>query len=426
MDGGMLNEEGFSESTASDVFIHLNKNYSSLSSSTTIPAESSHYGPYVHKHPYPRIRQGSEHIVSSNSISNNISYHKNHNDLEERNINNKEYDNHPPIAQSTSLLSHYSNNPFMTMNSQSSSLSPQSKSATDSSFQQFIQITPLTAAIVDNTESDDDSTGIGDEVNQCSHPDCMKLTYTKQHYCDEHIGYRMGHGLSQIKSKLKRQRDTKDVDDNDDDDDDGDALNLHNSQKRNLRSPTTIKANCQESQNEHEIENRDMQVKKHQGSLVPKVKRKQRLCRHSNCVKQAQGPTNFCISHGGGRKCQYPNCIKIARSPTDFCAMHGGGYRCQFKNCTKLARYPSIFCMGHGGIGKRCQHPECVKNAVSPGNHCISHGGGKRCSHENCKSAAIASTSLCKAHGGGRRCKHTDCSKTAIPKSDYCKDHDGD
>lgn len=52
-----------------------------------------------------------------------------------------------------------------------------------------------------------------------------------------------------------------------------------------------------------------------------------RRCLHQGCTKCAQGSTNYCIAHGGGRRCTFPGCVKGARDKF-FCAGHGGGKVC--------------------------------------------------------------------------------------------------
>ena len=54
-------------------------------------------------------------------------------------------------------------------------------------------------------------------------------------------------------------------------------------------------------------------------------------CAEFSCTKWAQGATNFCIAHGGGRRCSQEGCGKSAIGATDFCVAHGGGTRCP--NC---------------------------------------------------------------------------------------------
>jgi hypothetical protein len=59
-------------------------------------------------------------------------------------------------------------------------------------------------------------------------------------------------------------------------------------------------------------------------------------CQHEGCVKSAQGDTQHCVLHGGGRRCQHLGCPKAAAtSGTQSCIAHGGGKRCQQEGCTK-------------------------------------------------------------------------------------------
>ena len=62
-----------------------------------------------------------------------------------------------------------------------------------------------------------------------------------------------------------------------------------------------------------------------------KQKRTQHLCKYPDCTKSAQGATDYCIAHGGGKRCIEPDCTKSAAGATDYCKAHGGGKRCP--NC---------------------------------------------------------------------------------------------
>ena len=147
-------------------------------------------------------------------------------------------------------------------------------------------------------------------------------------------------------------------------------------------------------------------------------------CTFLNCTKSAQGATDFCVTHGGGKRCTFPNCTKSARGATDFCKAHGGGKRCTFLNCTKSAREATDFCIGHGG-GKRCTFLNCTKSAVGATDFCKAHGGGKRCTFLNCTKSAVGATDFCKAHGGGKRCTFLNCTKSALGATDFCCKHGG-
>ena len=54
-------------------------------------------------------------------------------------------------------------------------------------------------------------------------------------------------------------------------------------------------------------------------------------CQMEGCGASAQGKTDFCVAHGGGKRCQMEGCGASARCKTDFCIAHGGGKRCP--NC---------------------------------------------------------------------------------------------
>ena len=71
--------------------------------------------------------------------------------------------------------------------------------------------------------------------------------------------------------------------------------------------------------------------------------------------------------------CNEPDCKSIAQGSTDKCKRHGGG--------------------------KRCNEPDCKVGAKGATDKCIAHGGGKRCNEPDCKSSAIGATNKCKKHG---------------------------
>ena len=83
-----------------------------------------------------------------------------------------------------------------------------------------------------------------------------------------------------------------------------------------------------------------------------------KMCQHQRCDKAAvSGGTQFCVSHGGGKRCQHQGCDKAAASGgTQFCVAHGGGKRCQHQGCDKAAVSGGTqFCKAHGGGNKTCQ-----------------------------------------------------------------------
>jgi hypothetical protein len=55
---------------------------------------------------------------------------------------------------------------------------------------------------------------------------------------------------------------------------------------------------------------------------------KRKRCDIQGCQKSAQGGTEKCIEHGGGRRCLVQGCQKSAVGKTDTCVAHGGGRRC--------------------------------------------------------------------------------------------------
>jgi hypothetical protein len=147
-------------------------------------------------------------------------------------------------------------------------------------------------------------------------------------------------------------------------------------------------------------------------------------CVEPNCKKSAQSASDKCVEHGGGKRCVEPNCKKSARSASDKCIEHGGGKRCIESGCKKSAQSPSDKCVEHGG-GKRCVESGCKKSAASPSDKCVEHGGGKRCVESGCKKSAVGASDKCVEHGGGKRCVESGCKKSAVGASDKCKAHGG-
>jgi len=80
-------------------------------------------------------------------------------------------------------------------------------------------------------------------------------------------------------------------------------------------------------------------------------------CVIQDCNKYAQGKTDKCITHGGGKRCVEPNCNASAQGKTDKCKRHGGGKRCVEPNCNASAQGKTDKCVAHGG-GDRC--PNCI------------------------------------------------------------------
>ena len=82
-----------------------------------------------------------------------------------------------------------------------------------------------------------------------------------------------------------------------------------------------------------------------------------KFCNETDCEKYAQGNTDKCIKHGGGKRCNEPGCGEGAQGNTDKCIKHGGGKRCNEAGCESKARDNTGKCKKHGG-GKRC--PNCI------------------------------------------------------------------
>ena len=147
-------------------------------------------------------------------------------------------------------------------------------------------------------------------------------------------------------------------------------------------------------------------------------------CSEPDCKKGAQGKTDKCVAHGGGKRCSELDCKSSARDKSDKCIAHGGGKRCSEPDCHSSAQGKSDKCISHGG-GKRCNEPDCHSSARDKTDKCKAHGGGKRCSEPDCHSSAEGKTDKCKAHGGGKRCNEPDCKASAVGKSDKCVAHGG-
>ena len=86
-------------------------------------------------------------------------------------------------------------------------------------------------------------------------------------------------------------------------------------------------------------------------------KQKIKICQDPKCTRQAQGKTDYCVAHGGGKRCQEPKCKASAQGTTDYCVAHGGGKRCQEPKCKASAQGTTDYCIAHGG-GKKC--PNCI------------------------------------------------------------------
>jgi hypothetical protein len=136
---------------------------------------------------------------------------------------------------------------------------------------------------------------------------------------------------------------------------------------------------------------------------VKSRKRWLRACLEEGCEKSAQGKSDKCITHGGGKRCVEEGCEKSALGKSDKCITHGGGKRCVEVGCNKSAQGKSDKCVTHGG-GKRCVEVGCNKSAQGKSDKCVTHGGGKRCLEVGCDNGAAGGSDKCRAHGGGKRC----------------------
>ncbi|EER06826.1 hypothetical protein Pmar_PMAR002195 [Perkinsus marinus ATCC 50983] len=129
-----------------------------------------------------------------------------------------------------------------------------------------------------------------------------------------------------------------------------------------------------------------------------KRKRNGKLCQHpGGCTRFAQGATNLCIGHGGGRRCQFPGCPRSAVGRSNKCVTHGGGRRCEFTGCSKSARGSTGFCFAHGG-GARCRICGCGRVAHRSTGLCVNHGAGRECDYPLCKKLAPWPSMYCQSH----------------------------
>ena len=137
--------------------------------------------------------------------------------------------------------------------------------------------------------------------------------------------------------------------------------------------------------------------------------RESKFCIEEGCKSGAISKTDYCVSHGGGKRCIEEGCKTGAEGKTDFCKKHGGGNRCIEEGCKVSTQGLTDFCISHGG-GKRCIEEGCKTGAQGKTDCCVSHGGGKRCIEEGCKVSAIGKTDYCAKHGQQHTC--LTCNKT--------------
>ena len=105
---------------------------------------------------------------------------------------------------------------------------------------------------------------------------------------------------------------------------------------------------------------------------------------HDGCSTAARGSTDYCRTHGGGKRCVQLGCAKAAAGGgTQHCKPHGGGRRCQSDGCSKpSAGDDADYCKAHsaeqGLEGKRCQHDGCSEAVADGTEHCPAHVVGFR------------------------------------------------
>ena len=74
------------------------------------------------------------------------------------------------------------------------------------------------------------------------------------------------------------------------------------------------------------------------------------------CEKSAQGTTDHCSGHGGGKRCITEGCTKSAQGKTDHCIAHGGGPRCEHPDHVVCAIEPVPPSAGYWANGMRLCH----------------------------------------------------------------------
>mmetsp|Transcript_16818 Transcript_16818/g.36132 ORF Transcript_16818/g.36132 Transcript_16818/m.36132 type:complete len:373 (-) Transcript_16818:447-1565(-) len=94
-------------------------------------------------------------------------------------------------------------------------------------------------------------------------------------------------------------------------------------------------------------------------SAISKGKDKEppRKCLTEGCNKTAQGSSQRCKAHGGGRRCRIESCDRAARDKSELCIRHGGGKRCSIVGCTSSAR---------SGIEHCAYHSNQIKKGITP------------------------------------------------------------
>jgi hypothetical protein len=65
-------------------------------------------------------------------------------------------------------------------------------------------------------------------------------------------------------------------------------------------------------------------------------------CQHEGCVKSAQGDTQHCVLHGGGRRCQHLGCPKAAA--TSLYNRHAALYPAWRRQALPARRLPQGGC----------------------------------------------------------------------------------
>ncbi|KAI4962906.1 hypothetical protein ZWY2020_024640 [Hordeum vulgare] len=112
------------------------------------------------------------------------------------------------------------------------------------------------------------------------------------------------------------------------------------------------------------------------------------------CTKSAEGKTDYCIAHGGGR-CEYLIVLKL-QGKSGRCIKHGGGKRCAMEGCIGAeGRLDSAFLMVVGAVpvsglcqGLRAAH-YTAKRMVAARGASLMGAAGCRGAHLSAKPMAV-------------------------------------
>ena len=108
-------------------------------------------------------------------------------------------------------------------------------------------------------------------------------------------------------------------------------------------------------------------------------KRWRKGCAGKDCTKRAEGATEYCVAHGGGKRCSKEGCPKSAQGATEYCKAHGGGKRCESDVCLFYAdprdrgpaRYTAPCDKRHGTVWIQKGTPLCFACLGSVFPQCV-------------------------------------------------------